>query len=166
MSSLREDLPPRRIPASLERARFYSNCATFHQKSRESAELASMQRQVVDALTVTLPTFVRIAASDAQVWRLCEIFLRTYQQGWTVTFSFSFLLLGVQSKEEQTNWNISAPLHSVLVEISHLADERLNPESKRAGDLSSSLIHSPPTVLASSKTIAVATPNSRYPPTC
>jgi hypothetical protein len=54
-----------------------------------------------------------------------------------MTFSFSFLLLGVQSKEEQTNWNISAPLHSVLVEISHLADERLTPESKRAGDLSS-----------------------------
>ncbi|KAH9952886.1 hypothetical protein BGW80DRAFT_1416081 [Lactifluus volemus] len=96
-----------------------------------------MQRQVVDALIVTLPTFVRIAASDAQVWRLCEIFLRTYQQ----------------RKEEQKNWNISAPLHSVLVEISHLADERLTPESKRAGDLSS-------------KTIAVATPNSRYPPTC
>jgi hypothetical protein len=106
MSSLKEDLAPRRIPASLERTRFYLELCDFvcrekgvsdpvqllrfyctsslmgkmtlgrlsedarlffivhlaqalaacsHQKSRESAELASMRRQVVDALTVILP---------------------------------------------------------------------------------------------------------------
>lgn len=41
-----------------------------------------------------------------------------------------------QRKEEQPNWNISAPLHSVLVEITRLADEKQNLESKRVGDLS------------------------------
>jgi hypothetical protein len=51
-----------------------------------------------------------------------------------VNFSFYFILLGVQRKEEQTNWNISPPLHPVLVEIAHLADEKQNPESKRVGD--------------------------------
>ncbi|KAH9957988.1 apoptosis inhibitory protein 5-domain-containing protein [Russula compacta] len=97
--------------------------ACGHQPSPESGELASMRRQVVDALTIILPFFLQIAPSDAQAWRSCETLLQTCQQ----------------RKEQQTKWNVPAPLYSVLVEIAHLADEKQIPESKRVGDLSRSL---------------------------
>ncbi|KAH9953825.1 hypothetical protein BGW80DRAFT_1407487 [Lactifluus volemus] len=99
MSLLKEDLAPRRIPASQERA---SNCATCvpqrrrvgpfpalallllaacsHQTGPESDELVSMRCQVVDALAIILLAFIRIAPSDAQAWRPCELLLRTCQQ--------------------------------------------------------------------------------------
>jgi hypothetical protein len=74
--------------------------ACSHQKSPEFAELASMRRQVVDALTVILPVrgsehtvplatshfifatqfFIQIASPDAQAWRSCETLLQTCQQ--------------------------------------------------------------------------------------
>ncbi|KAI0293244.1 apoptosis inhibitory protein 5-domain-containing protein [Russula brevipes] len=50
------------------------------QPGPESAPLASMRRQVVDALTVILPSFIQIAPSDAQAWRSCETLLQTCQQ--------------------------------------------------------------------------------------
>jgi hypothetical protein len=53
-----------------------------------------------------------------------------------VVLSFYFLLLDVQRKEEQTDRNISAPLHSTLDEIARLANEKQHPESKRVGDRS------------------------------
>ncbi|KAH8993380.1 hypothetical protein EDB92DRAFT_1944531 [Lactarius akahatsu] len=40
--------------------------ACSHQKSPESSSLASMRRQVVDALTIILPFFIQVAPSDAQ----------------------------------------------------------------------------------------------------
>ncbi|KAI9447167.1 apoptosis inhibitory protein 5-domain-containing protein [Russula earlei] len=101
--------------------------ACGQQPGPESGELASMRRQVVDALTIVLPFFVQTAPSDAQAWRSCETLLRTCQQ----------------RKEQQTKWNLPSPLLSVLVEIAHLADEKQTPESKRVGDLSRSLT-SPP----------------------
>ncbi|KAH9053365.1 apoptosis inhibitory protein 5-domain-containing protein [Lactarius vividus] len=55
--------------------------ACSHQKSPESSELASMRRQVVDALSVILPQFfIQVAPSDAQAWGSCEILLQTCQQ--------------------------------------------------------------------------------------
>ncbi|KAF8269291.1 apoptosis inhibitory protein 5-domain-containing protein [Lactarius quietus] len=54
--------------------------ACSHQKSPESSELASMRRQVVDALSVILPFFIQVAPSDAQAWGSCEILLQTCQQ--------------------------------------------------------------------------------------
>ncbi len=75
--------------------------ACSHQKSPESSELASMRRQVVDALSVILPVrsaatlgppspahpqlfckqfFIQVAPSDAQAWGSCEILLQTCQQ--------------------------------------------------------------------------------------
>ncbi|KAI9437538.1 apoptosis inhibitory protein 5-domain-containing protein [Lactarius indigo] len=151
-SALREDLAPGRNPASLEQSpqllRFYCTsslmgkmtlgrlsqdsraffvarlagalAACSHQKSPESSELASMRRQVVDALSVILPFFIQVAPSDAQAWGSCEILLQTCQQ----------------RKEQQTNWTVPAPLHSVLTEISRLADEQQSPESKRVAGLS------------------------------
>ncbi|KAH9954044.1 hypothetical protein BGW80DRAFT_1405104 [Lactifluus volemus] len=93
------DLAPRPIPASQERA---SNCATCvprkrrvgpfpafallllaacsHQTGPESDELVSMRCQVVDALAIILLASIRIAPSDAQAWRSCEMLLRTCQQ--------------------------------------------------------------------------------------
>ncbi|KAH9953831.1 hypothetical protein BGW80DRAFT_1407729, partial [Lactifluus volemus] len=46
----------------------------------ESDELVSMRCQVVDALAINLPASIRIAPSDAQAWRSCEMLLRTCQQ--------------------------------------------------------------------------------------
>ena len=75
--------------------------ACSRQKSPESSELASMRRQVVDALSVILPVrlfisvslcllphllfartqfFIQVAPSDAQAWVSCEILLQTCQQ--------------------------------------------------------------------------------------
>ncbi|KAH8995243.1 apoptosis inhibitory protein 5-domain-containing protein [Lactarius hatsudake] len=54
--------------------------ACDRQKSPESSELASMRRQVVDALSVILPFFIQVAPSDAQAWGSCEILLQTCQQ--------------------------------------------------------------------------------------
>ena len=72
--------------------------ACSRQKSPESSELASMRRQVVDALSVILPVgpcaattvplpltfsmqfFIQVAPSDAQAWGSCEILLQTCQQ--------------------------------------------------------------------------------------
>ncbi|KAH9953821.1 hypothetical protein BGW80DRAFT_1567081 [Lactifluus volemus] len=96
MSLLKVDLAPRRIPASQERA---SNCATCvprkrrvgpfqalallllvacsHQTGPESDELVSMWCQVVDPLAIILLASIRIAPSDVQAWRSCEMLLRT-----------------------------------------------------------------------------------------
>jgi hypothetical protein len=72
--------------------------ACGHQPSPESGELASMRRQVVEALTIILPVriptlcrllslilfswqfFIQIAPSDAQAWRSCETLLQLCQQ--------------------------------------------------------------------------------------
>jgi hypothetical protein len=72
--------------------------ACSRQKSPETSELASMRRQVVDALSVILPVrpstslhklcrsplctqfFIQVAPSDAQAWGSCEILLQTCQQ--------------------------------------------------------------------------------------
>jgi hypothetical protein len=71
--------------------------ACSSQKSPESSELASMRRQVVDALSVILPVrhprhctlrrlplctqfIIQVAPSDAQAWGSCEILLQTCQQ--------------------------------------------------------------------------------------
>ncbi|KAH9026698.1 hypothetical protein EDB83DRAFT_2230315, partial [Lactarius deliciosus] len=71
--------------------------ACDRQKSPESSELASMRRQVVDALNVILPVrtavitvpslahlpkqfFIQVAPSDVQAWGSCEILLQTCQQ--------------------------------------------------------------------------------------
>ena len=71
--------------------------ACDHQPSPESGELASMRRQVVDALTIILPVristsrclclhffgkqfFIQLAPSDAQAWRSCETLLQACQQ--------------------------------------------------------------------------------------
>jgi len=86
-----------------------------------------MRRQVVDALTIILPFFIQVVPLDAQAWRSCETLLKTCQQ----------------RKEQQTKWNIPAPLHSVLVEIANVADEKQTPESKRVGDLSRLLTRPP-----------------------
>ncbi|KAN0116351.1 Apoptosis inhibitory protein 5 (API5) domain containing protein [Russula decolorans] len=102
--------------------------ACGHQPSPESGELASIRRQVVEALTIILPFFIQVAPSDAQAWRSCETLLQLCQQ----------------RKEQQTKWNISAPLHSVLVEIANLADEKQIPASKRVADLSRSLTRPSP----------------------
>jgi hypothetical protein len=154
-SSLKEDLAPRRNPASLEQSRIYLELSDFLCRERgasdpvrllrfyctsslmgkmtlgrlsedarlffivhlaralfacgrwppgpnspESGELASMRRQVVDALTIILRVrvahystsplrsqlfmflqfFVQIAPSDAQSWVSCEMLLQTCQQ--------------------------------------------------------------------------------------
>ncbi|KAH9991813.1 apoptosis inhibitory protein 5-domain-containing protein [Russula vinacea] len=130
-SSLKEDLAPRRSPASLEQTRVYlelsdllcrgkgasdpvqllrfyctsslmgkmtlgrlsENARLFfivylaqalsacsYLPGPESGELASMRRQVVEALTIILPFFVQVAPSDAQAWRSCETLLQTCQQ--------------------------------------------------------------------------------------
>lgn len=101
--------------------------ACSREKSPESSELASMRRQVVDALSVILPFFIQVAPSDAQAWGSCELLLQTCQQ----------------RKEQQTNWTVPAPLHSVLTEISRLADEQQSPESERVADLSRALTRPP-----------------------
>ncbi|KAH9017315.1 hypothetical protein EDB85DRAFT_2155262 [Lactarius pseudohatsudake] len=101
--------------------------ACDRQKSPESSELASMRRQVVDALSVILPFFIQVAPSDAQAWGSCEILLQTCQQ----------------RKEQQINWTVPTPLLSVLTEISRLADEQQSPESKRVADLSRALTRHP-----------------------
>ncbi|KAH9014666.1 hypothetical protein EDB85DRAFT_2029127 [Lactarius pseudohatsudake] len=59
--------------------------ACSHQKSPESSSLASMRRQVEDALSVILPFFIQVAPSDAQACGSCETLLQTCQQaGWTI----------------------------------------------------------------------------------
>jgi hypothetical protein len=70
------------------------------QPSPESGQLASMRRQVVEALTIILPVripklcrlcvfffilfcnqfFIQVAPSDAQAWRSCETLLQLCQQ--------------------------------------------------------------------------------------
>jgi len=73
--------------------------ACGHQPSPESGELASMRRQVVEALTIILPVrihavppfvfnfflscqqfFIQAAPSDVQAWRSCETLLQLCQQ--------------------------------------------------------------------------------------
>ena len=76
--------------------------ACGHQPNPESGELASMRRQVVEALTIILPVriptlchlqvlffffflscnqfFIQVAPSDAQAWRSCETLLQLCQQ--------------------------------------------------------------------------------------
>jgi hypothetical protein len=72
--------------------------ACEHQPSPESGELASMRRQIVDALTIILPVriltsrrlclqflfrkqfFIQVVPSDAQAWKSCETLLQTCQQ--------------------------------------------------------------------------------------
>jgi hypothetical protein len=76
--------------------------ACGHQPSPESGELASMRRQVVEALTIVLPVrihshavspfvvfnfflsceqfFIQVAPSDAQAWGSCETLLQLCQQ--------------------------------------------------------------------------------------
>ncbi|KAN0138268.1 Apoptosis inhibitory protein 5 (API5) domain containing protein [Lactarius tabidus] len=101
--------------------------ACSSQKSPESSELASMRRQVVDALSVILPFIIQVAPSDAQAWGSCEILLQTCQQ----------------RKEQQANWAVPTPLHTLLTEIARLADIQGCPESKRAADLSRALTRPP-----------------------
>jgi hypothetical protein len=65
--------------------------------------------------------------------RQCERVSKLVDRGLTgkrsdVIFSFARHPEGRTNKREH-----SAPLYSVLVEISHLADEKQNPESKRGG---------------------------------
>ncbi|KAI0275618.1 apoptosis inhibitory protein 5-domain-containing protein [Russula aff. rugulosa BPL654] len=54
--------------------------ACSYQPSPESGELASMRRQVVEALTIILPFFIQVAPSDALAWRSCETLLQLCQQ--------------------------------------------------------------------------------------
>jgi hypothetical protein len=110
----------------------------------ESDELVSMRCRVVDALAINLPVRwsetacysapplisilcdagfhsnspvrrASVASCEMRVSRLVDRDLTGKLTD--VIFSFYFLLLGVQRKEEQTNGNISA----------HLADEQPNP---------------------------------------
>jgi hypothetical protein len=104
--------------------------ACSHQRNPESPGLASMQREVVDVLMVIL--LVRLSETACCLLSpLNSLFydavfhpnspcasvavVRVTGQLSDVIFSFSFLLLD-KWKEEQIG-NVSAPLHSVLVEI-------------------------------------------------
>ncbi|KAI9437550.1 hypothetical protein H4582DRAFT_1955582 [Lactarius indigo] len=76
-----------------------------------------MWRQVVDALSVCFLFFTQVAPSDTQAWGSCEILL---QVGDVITVFFF----------PASRWTVPAPLHSVLTEISRIADEQQSPESK------------------------------------
>jgi hypothetical protein len=54
-----------------------------------------------------------------------------------VIFIF-YLFSRAQRKEQQANWAVPTPLHTLLTEIARLADQQQQqcPESKRAADLS------------------------------